>query len=68
MLTYKAPLRDIKFLINEVFDYPGHYQTFEHGNNADSETVAMILEGFADLAQNVIAPLYQSGDAEGCHF
>ena len=68
MLTYKAPLRDIKFLINEVFDYPGHYQTFEHGKNADSETVAMILEGFADLAQNVIAPLYQSGDAEGCHF
>lgn len=28
----------------------------------------MILEGFADLAENVIAPLYQSGDAEGCHF
>lgn len=68
MLTYKAPLRDIKFLINEVFDYPGHYKTFEHGKNADSETVGMILEGFADLAENVIAPLYQSGDAEGCHF
>jgi hypothetical protein len=25
MPTYKAPLRDMRFLMNEVFDYPPHY-------------------------------------------
>ena len=25
MPLYKAPLRDMRFLMNEVFDYPSHY-------------------------------------------
>ncbi|ELA08974.1 acyl-CoA dehydrogenase [Moraxella macacae 0408225] len=67
-LTYKAPLRDIRFLINEVFNYPEHYKTLKSGENADPETVDMILENVADFSTNVLLPLYQSGDAEGCHF
>ena len=58
MLTYKAPLRDIKFLINDVFDYQTHYKDLDNGANADPETVDMILQGFADFAENVLAPLY----------
>ncbi|WP_169392624.1 MULTISPECIES: acyl-CoA dehydrogenase C-terminal domain-containing protein [Psychrobacter] len=68
MLTYKAPLRDIKFLINDVFDYQSHYKTLDNGANADPETVDMILQGMADFAENVLAPIYQPADAEGCHF
>ncbi|MDO4700339.1 MAG: acyl-CoA dehydrogenase C-terminal domain-containing protein [Moraxella sp.] len=68
MLKYKAPLRDIRFLINEVFDYPKHYSTLDNGKNADPETVDMILEGFADFAQDVLAPIYQPADAQGCSF
>lgn len=45
MPAYKAPLRDIRFLMNEVFDYPAHYQTLTSGQNADADTVDMILEG-----------------------
>ena len=67
-LSYKAPLRDIQFLTKEVLDFPAHYQTLEQGKNADPETVDMILSGMADFAENVIAPLYQAADAEGCHF
>ena len=67
-LSYKAPLRDIRFLTNEVFNYPEHYKTLKSGENADSETVDMMLESFADYCSNVLMPLYQSGDAEGCHF
>ena len=26
MLNYKAPLRDMRFVMNEVFDYPAHYR------------------------------------------
>ena len=68
MLSYKAPLRDIKFLLNDVFDYQTHYQGLSNGANADPETVDMILQGFADFAENVLAPIYQDADAEGCHF
>ncbi len=68
MLSYKTPIRDMKFLMNDVLNYPEHYKTLANGKNADPETVDMIIEGFSDFAQSVIAPLYQSGDAEGCHF
>lgn len=68
MLSYKAPLRDIRFLMNEVFDFQKHYSTLDNGKNADPETVDMILEGFADFAQDVLAPIYQPADAQGCRF
>lgn len=68
MPAYKAPLRDTRFLMNEVFDYPAHYQTLSNGELADSDTVDMILEGAADYCENVISPLYQTGDDEGCHW
>lgn len=67
-LTYKAPLRDIRFLTNEVFDFPNHYKTLKNADHADTETVDMIVDGIADFCENVISPLYQSGGEEGCHF
>lgn len=67
-LTYKAPLRDIRFLMNEVFDYQKHYESLEAGKNADQETIDMMLDSIADFSSDVLMPIYQSGDAEGCHF
>ncbi|MBC7751167.1 MAG: acyl-CoA dehydrogenase family protein, partial [Candidatus Saccharibacteria bacterium] len=68
MPAYKAPLRDVRFLMNEVFDFQEHYKSLSNGALADPDTVDMILEGSADMCENILAPLYQSGDAEGCHF
>ncbi|UNK05500.2 acyl-CoA dehydrogenase C-terminal domain-containing protein [Psychrobacter raelei] len=68
MLSYKAPLRDMKFLLNDVFDFQKHYKDLSNGANADPETVDMILQGMADFAENILSPLYQPADAEGCHF
>ena len=68
MPTYKAPLRDVRFLINEVLDYPAHYKTLSNGDLADADTIDMILDGAADYCENVLSPLYQSGDSEGCHW
>ncbi|HEX5361000.1 MAG TPA: acyl-CoA dehydrogenase N-terminal domain-containing protein, partial [Fluviicoccus sp.] len=31
MPTYKAPLRDTRFLMNEVFDFPAHYAGLSNG-------------------------------------
>ncbi|GGC66642.1 acyl-CoA dehydrogenase C-terminal domain-containing protein [Marinobacter halophilus] len=66
MPVYKAPLRDMKFLINEVFDYPGHYQTLACGENATPDIVEAILNECGRFSEEVLSPLYQSGDQEGC--
>ncbi|MGB5325382.1 MAG: acyl-CoA dehydrogenase C-terminal domain-containing protein [Pseudomonadales bacterium] len=68
MPAYKAPLRDIHFLINEVLDYPGHYAALANGGDATPDLVEAILDGAAQICENVLAPLDQPGDEEGCHF
>ena len=68
MPAYKAPVRDIRFLMNEVFDFPAHFKTLSNGEAVDSDTVDMIIDGAADFCENILSPLNQSGDEEGCHF
>ncbi|MDK9558313.1 acyl-CoA dehydrogenase C-terminal domain-containing protein [Marinobacter sp. M216] len=66
MPVYKAPLRDMKFLLNEVFDYPGHYEALASGGNATPDIVDAILTECGRFCEEVLSPLYQSGDDEGC--
>ena len=66
MHAYKAPLRDMRFLMNEVLDYPAHYAALPNGGEATPEMVDAILEGAATLCEEVLAPLNASGDKEGC--
>jgi alkylation response protein AidB-like acyl-CoA dehydrogenase len=68
MPAYKAPLRDMRFLMNEMFDYKTHYAGLSNGKDADPETVDAILQECAKLCENVLAPLNLSGDEEGCHW
>ena len=68
MPGYKAPLRDMRFLLNEVLDYPAHYAGLANGGDATPDMIDAILEGAATLAEDVLAPLNLSGDGEGCHF
>lgn len=67
MPEYKAPLRDMRFLIDHVFDFHGRYA--ELGvSDASPDMVSAILEEAARFCENVLAPLNRSGDEEGCHF
>ncbi len=68
MPTYKAPLRDMRFLMNEVFDFPAHYAGLSNGEDADTDTVNAILDECGKFCEEVLAPLNLSGDEEGCHF
>ncbi|HOW48352.1 MAG TPA: acyl-CoA dehydrogenase C-terminal domain-containing protein [Rubrivivax sp.] len=68
MPTYKAPLRDMNFLINEVLDFPSHYAGLSNGGEATPDMVQAILQGAAQLCEEVLAPLNLPGDREGCHF
>jgi hypothetical protein len=68
MTPYKAPLRDMRFQMNEVFKYPAHYARLPNGADATPDIVDAILEGAAELCEDILAPLDRSGDREGCHF
>jgi alkylation response protein AidB-like acyl-CoA dehydrogenase len=68
MPQYKAPLRDMRFLLNEVFDYAGHYASQPNGEDASPDMVEAIMEGAATFCEEVLAPLNLSGDQEGCTF
>ena len=66
MPAYKAPLRDMKFLLNDVFDYPAHYARLSNGDQATPDIVEAILVECGRFCEQVLSPLYQSGDEEGC--
>ncbi|MDP9140572.1 MAG: acyl-CoA dehydrogenase C-terminal domain-containing protein [Pseudomonadota bacterium] len=66
MPAYKAPLRDMRFLLNEVFAYPKHYAELSNGKDADPDTVNAILDEAAKFCEEVLSPLNLSGDEEGC--
>ncbi|MEM8941806.1 MAG: acyl-CoA dehydrogenase C-terminal domain-containing protein [Pseudomonadota bacterium] len=66
MPTYKAPLRDIQFVINEVLDTEALYQSLPGYEEATPDLMDAIIEEGAKFAENVLSPLNQSGDEEGC--
>lgn len=65
MPIYNAPLADMRFILNDVFDAEQFCQNKEGLAHIDSATVDAILEEMAKFAQNVTLPLNRSGDEEG---
>lgn len=68
MLSYKAPIADVKFLLEDVFDYYGHYAKFPEFEEATPDLVDAIMQECAKFCENELLPLNQSGDKEGCKF
>ncbi len=66
MSQYQAPIRDMKFQMEEVFDFPSHYESFAQGREATPDIVEAIIESAAQFAQDVLAPLDGVGDDVGC--
>lgn len=66
MPDYKTPLRDIRFVRDELLGYAAHYQSLPGCTEATSDVVSAILEEGAKFCENVIAPLNRIGDLEGC--
>ncbi|MBN8500195.1 MAG: acyl-CoA dehydrogenase C-terminal domain-containing protein [Sphingomonadales bacterium] len=65
MPIYKAPTRDTQFVLNEVLklEQYGSLPTFE---NAGADMVATVIEECGKFAAEVLAPLNQQGDQQGC--
>ena len=65
MPSYTAPVREIRFLLDEVLDI-GRYATLPGFSDATGDTLDAILEAAAALSQEVLQPINLSGDQEGC--
>ena len=65
MPTYKAPLREYRFLLNELLDF-SQYADLPGFADAPADLVDAILEEAGKLAEEVLQPLNQIGDREGC--
>ena len=68
MPDYKAPVRDIRFVINEVLESEKLYETLPGFEEATEDLMNAIVDEGARFTENVVAPLNRSGDEEGCHW
>ena len=68
MPIYNAPLADMKFIINDVFNAEQFWQSNEKLAHVDAATAEAILEEMAKFAQNVTLPLNRTGDEEGATY
>lgn len=68
MPIYNAPLADMKFILNDVFNAEQFWQSNENLTHVDAATAEAILEEMAKFAQNVTLPINRTGDEEGASY
>ena len=67
MQTYKAPLRDMRFVLHEMLEadqlskLPGY-------EDATADTIDAIMEEGAKFCEDKLLPLNRIGDEEGCTY
>ncbi|MFT3957364.1 MAG: acyl-CoA dehydrogenase C-terminal domain-containing protein [Piscinibacter sp.] len=66
MPNYTPPLRDMQFVMHEVLNVVEELKMMPAHADIDADTINAVLEEGGKFAAAVIAPLNQSGDAEGC--
>lgn len=67
MENYKATQRDTLFVTQELLDMEAHYQALGF-EDATDDLIRAIYSEAAKFAENVLAPLNQVGDDEGCTY
>ncbi len=65
MINYTAPVRDMRFLFNELLDGP-QIQKIKCYEDFTPEVIDAMLEEGAKFTKEVLLPLNLSGDKEGC--
>ncbi|MCQ4348326.1 acyl-CoA dehydrogenase C-terminal domain-containing protein [Pseudomonas stutzeri] len=69
MPEFNAPLRDMRFVLHEVFAAPSLWARLPAlAETVDADTADAILEEAAKVTGQLLAPLNRSGDEEGARF
>ena len=66
MPSYTPPLRDMQFLMHEVFHVVDELKVCDKHADIDVDTINAVLEEGGKFAAEVAFPLNISGDAQGC--
>jgi len=66
MPSYNPPLRDMQFLMHELFKVTDEFKAIPKYAEADVDTINAVLEEGGKFAVEVAFPLNISGDTEGC--
>ena len=66
MWQYEAPLRDMRYVIEDVLGLPAQWAKLPAFAELDADTARQVLEEAARFATEVLAPTNANGDLEGC--
>jgi alkylation response protein AidB-like acyl-CoA dehydrogenase len=67
MQIYKAPLKDIKFLLNNFLNLTDNNSILSNAG-FDISVLEMVIDEAAKICEETLLPINQSGDFEGCIF
>jgi alkylation response protein AidB-like acyl-CoA dehydrogenase len=65
MPSYRAPVEDVTFLLNDVLGFERHNNLAGFAD-ASPDVIEAILGEAAKLCEDVLAPLNRTGDVQGC--
>ncbi len=68
MVTYSAPLDDLRFVLRDLHDYGGRVASLPGCEEATVDLLDAVIEEAARFCENELLPLNQPGDAAGCSF
>lgn len=68
MNSFTPPLADIRFVLHEVIRAESTFQALEGWGEVSRELIDAVLEEGGRFTGQVLAPLNQPGDEEGCRF
>jgi alkylation response protein AidB-like acyl-CoA dehydrogenase len=68
MPVYKAPIRDLQFVFHELLEADEKLGSLPGFDEVSPDLVDAILEEGARICEEVLQPINQSGDQEGCRF
>jgi alkylation response protein AidB-like acyl-CoA dehydrogenase len=68
MPSYDAPIREVRFLLEDVFGYEQNTPILPGFEEATLDVVMAVLDGAAAFVQDALVPINLPGDHEGCHF
>jgi len=68
MADYRAPLADIRFILQHQLNIQEHWQSLPGMEDLDMDTANAILDEVAKLVEEAVAPLNREADEQGCDF
>ena len=68
MPIYKAPFRDQQFVMHEVLGAVDMLRPLSRYAELDADTLNQVIEEAGKFCEELLFPVNQSGDAEGCTY